>query len=510
MPGALRASRKHENRTTLAVVFVSVASFTLQLSMVVPALTTIQTTYDTDQATVTWVLTAYLVSASVATPLLGRMGDLLGKRRIFVLSLVALAVGSGLAAIAPTIEVLILARIVQGVGGGVLPLSLAIVRDTVTSKVNQRLSLIASLAALGFGAGIVLAGPILQALGLAWLFLLPMIATSVAAAAALIVIPRDEPRAATRLPWVPGLLLAAWLVGLLVTVTQGGAWGWTSARTWATIIATLILALAWLVVELRGRSTLIDLKLMGARGIWTANVIALCAGFSVYAALSCLPQFVHTPAATGYGFGASVSEAGRMLLPWSLGSFTAGMVTAHLVQVVGPRVIVIVGTMVTASSFGLLAGLHSQPWHVYSIMLILGIGSGLVFSALALVVIDAATSDKIALATAVNANIRTIGGAIGSAVLATMITAQTDAAGYPVERGYVAGFLVLATAMVIAAGVGWYIPHVRTTPRVQERFVAEIAAAGVPAVDPADSGPEPSGGGDKPETGRPRCDCPSS
>ena len=178
---------------------VAVWSFVLLQSLTVPVLTTIQAELDTDQQTVTWVLTAYLLSASICTPLLGRVGDVVGKTRMLVLCLVLLSAGSLMAALAPNVAWMIAARVVQGAGGGVLPLSFGIIRDEFDEKMNSALSVLASLTAVGFGVGIVVAGPIVDGLGYHWLFLIPMIATSVAALTAFLVVPDSPVRTPARL-----------------------------------------------------------------------------------------------------------------------------------------------------------------------------------------------------------------------------------------------------------------------------------------------------------------------
>ena len=182
---------------------VAVSSFALLQSLVVPVLARIQEEYDTSQTTATWVLTGYLLSASIATPLLGRVGDAVGKQRVLVATLGALAVGSLAAALAPSIGWLIAARVVQGLGGGVLPLSFGIARDELGARVTGALSVLASLTAVGFGVGIVVAGPIVDGLGYHWLFWLPMIVTAVAAVAAALFVPASPVRTPGRLPVLP-------------------------------------------------------------------------------------------------------------------------------------------------------------------------------------------------------------------------------------------------------------------------------------------------------------------
>ena len=187
--------RRTDYRLTFLVLCVGVASFSLLQSMVNPVLPTIQTALHTDQATVTWVLTAYLVSASIFTPIIGRVGDKVGKERMLVVALGALAAGSLLAAVAGSIGVLIAARVIQGIGGGVLPLTFGIIRDEFPrEKVASAIGTAAALLAVGGGVGLVIAGPLVEALSYHWLFWIPMIMTVVAAIAAAVWVPESPER----------------------------------------------------------------------------------------------------------------------------------------------------------------------------------------------------------------------------------------------------------------------------------------------------------------------------
>lgn len=192
-------------RLTFTVLIAAVTAFSMLQSLLVPVLAEIGRQYDADTRTVAWVLTSYLLSASILTPLFGRIGDMVGKRLMLTVSLGLLTLGSLLAAIAPTLGVLVAARVLQGAGGGVLPLSFGIIRDELGEKrVSGAVSLLAAAGALGYGAGIIAAGPIVAHLGYAWLFWLPMIVTALATVATILVIP-DSPttREGGRLPWGP-------------------------------------------------------------------------------------------------------------------------------------------------------------------------------------------------------------------------------------------------------------------------------------------------------------------
>ncbi len=446
---------------TFAVLAIAVSSFALLQSLIIPVLARIQVEYDTDQTTVTWVLTAYLLSASIATPLLGRVGDAVGKKRMLVVTLTALALGSLAAALAPSIGWLIAARVVQGAGGGVLPLAFGIIRDEFHDKVTTALSVIASLTAVGFGFGIVIAGPIVDTLGYHWLFWLPMIATVVAAGAALLFVPESPVRTPGRLPVLPALLLAGWLVALLLGLSEGNVWGWTSARILALVATSLVLGVAWVRVETRVPVPLIDMQMMRRRGVWTTNLVALFVGFGMFASFGFLPQFLQTPAAAGYGFGASITESGRLLLPSAVASFLVGFATARLIHAVGARLVIMTGTVLTGLAFASMALFHDTTWQLYAATTVQGVGSGLVFSSLAGVVIASVPRAQTGVASGMNANIRTIGGSLGSAVMAGVVTARMGPGGLPAESGYTIGFAILAVGMLFAAAAAAFIPDLR-------------------------------------------------
>src|ERR1022692_1842662 len=223
--------RRAHHQVTFAVLSAGVAAFALLQSLVIPVLTTVQHQLHTTQGTATWVLTAYLLSASIMTPILGRIGDMTGKKRVFVGTLVALAAGSLLAAVAPSIGVLIAARVIQGIGGGMVPVAFGIIRDEFPARmVAGAVGVLASLTAAGAGLGIVLAGPIVEVLGYHWLFWLPMILTVVAAVSAVLFVPESPVRTAGRISWRPAVLLSGWLVALLVALSEAPDWGWGSGR----------------------------------------------------------------------------------------------------------------------------------------------------------------------------------------------------------------------------------------------------------------------------------------
>lgn len=460
------AERRSSSQVTFAVLAVGVIAFGLLQSLVTPVLVTFARALHTDQADVTWMLTAYLLAAAVATPVLGRLGDLYGKKRVFVLTLVALAVGCLLAALATSLGVMIVARAIQGVGGGVLPLAFGIIRDEFPApRVPGAIGTISALIAVGGGVGTVLAGPIVDAFGYHWLFWFPLIALAGAAVAAFVLVPESPGRAAGSVNWPTAALLSIWLVCLLLAVSEAPAWGWGSPAVLGLLAAAVVVMVVWGWAESRAAHPLIDMGMMRIRGVWTTNLSALLFGVAMYAGFAFIPEFLQMPAATGYGLGASITESGVMLLPQAAATFLVGLVAGRTAQRFGSKNLLIAGSLVSAAGYLFLAFVHGARWEIYVVGVPMGLGFGLAFAAMSNLVVAAVPPSQTGVASGMNANIRTIGGAVGAAVMASVVTADVLPVGLPTESGYVDGFLMLTGALVLGAVAALFVPAVRRDAR---------------------------------------------
>jgi EmrB/QacA subfamily drug resistance transporter len=449
-------------QVTFAVLAAGVAAYTMLQSLVIPVLTGLEGELHTSQNDVTWVLTANLLSASIFTPIMGRIGDVRGKKRVFMVTLVALVIGSLVAAIAPNIWVMIVARVVQGIGGGVLPLTFAIVRDEFPrEKVTGAISTMAALAAAAGGLGIFLAGPIVEAFGYHWLFWIPLIMMIAVGAGVALFVPESPNRTSNRISWLPAVLLSAWLLALLVAVSEAPDWSWGSGKVIGLLIAAVVLAGGWIVAEERAVNPLIDLRLMRLRAVWTSNLIALLIGAGMYGMWAFVPEFVQTPRVAGYGFGASITESGLILLPSAITMFLFGLLVGRLTKRIGGRVVVALGCLIGVAAMLMLAFAHDQKWELFLATAILGAGFGLAFAAVSALVAVTVPPSHTGVASGMNANIRTIGGSIGSALMASIVTAHIGSTGLPKASGYTTGFAMLAGGLALATAAALLIPSAR-------------------------------------------------
>ena len=456
--------RQHYN-VTFALLAVAAIAYALMQSLVAPALPILQADLHTTTTGAAWILTSFLLSASVVTPIAGRLGDMFGKKRTLVIVLVVLGAGTIVAGLATSIQVMILGRVIQGAGGAIFPLAFAIIRDEFPrARVAQGIALISALLGIGAGAGIVLAGPITDALSYHWLFWIPLLGVAAAVVGTQLFVPESPIRAPGTVDWTGAVLLGGWLVALLVPVSEGSTWGWTSPVTIGLFAVAAVLLVAWVLVEGRLRSPLVDMAMMRLRPVWTTNLAALLIGFGMYSSFVLLPEFVEQPSTTGYGFGASVTGAGLFMLPATVAMLFAGPVAGRLSSTVGSRVPLILGAMISCAAFVLLAAAHGAGAEIYLAMFLMGLGIGFSFASMANLIVEAVPPHQTGVATGMNTIVRTVGGAIGSEVSAAIVAATVAADGLPTEAGFTAAFVACALALALSVVAAFAVPR---PPRIE-------------------------------------------
>jgi EmrB/QacA subfamily drug resistance transporter len=450
----------------LGVLALGCGSFALLQTLVAPALPVLQRDLHTSTSSVAWVFTSFLLAAAVATPIAGRLGDMFGKKRVLVISLLSLAAGSLVAAVATSLPLLIAGRTIQGLGGAVYPLAFGIIRDQLPrERVAGAIALVASLLGIGGGLGIVIAGPILQYLSYHWLFWILLVITSVATVAAIVFVPESTVREPGRVDWLGGVLLSGWLVALLVAVSEGTTWHWASAKTIGLFVLAALLAAAWVRAESRSRQPLVDMKMMRLSGVWTTNTTALLVGFGQYSALVMLPQFVQAPASTGYGYGATVTQAGLFLVPTTLAAVITSPISGRLSNTVGSKVPLVLGSVLTTIAFIVLA-VSGSRWEIYVAATLIGAGTGFSFASMTHLIVEAVPLGQTSVATGMNTIVRTIGGAIGADIAASVLGAHLLASGEPSKHGYTIAFSLCVAVTVAGVLAALAVPG-RPRPRAR-------------------------------------------
>ena len=459
------APRQHYN-VTLGILTLAGIAFSLQQTMVFPALATFQREFATTTAWVTWVLTGFLVAAAVTTPILGRLGDQFGKERLLLVSLALFFVGSAAAAAAWNIWSLIGFRALAGAGGALFPLSFAIIRDEFPpEKAKVAYGLLSAVFGVGGGIGVVASGVIIDSIGWRWLFILGSVPVGLSILLVWRFVPESPVKSPSRVD-VPGaVMLSGALVALMLALTEGEHWGWSSAPVLALLAAAAALFVAWARWERRTDAPMVDMRMLAHRPVLLTNVVTLIAGCALFSCFVLVPTFVQAPSVRGYGFDASATDVGLYLLPGSFALLFAGPLAGMLGRRVGSKWPLAIGMATVAVAALGLSQLHDSPTHVITAYTLLCTGVGLAFAAMVALIAENVRETETGVATGMNTVVRMIGAVVGGQIGAAILTAKTlDQSAAPAESAFVTAFGVSAVAAALAAVVSLTIEARRLRP----------------------------------------------
>ncbi len=476
----MTTQKRIDPNVTLAVLALCGVAYALLSSAIVPALPTMQRDLHTTETGITWLLTAYLLAASVFTSIIGRLGDMYGKERLMLWTLALLGAGTLLGAVSTSLLPLIVARFIQGAAGGIFPLAFGIVRDEFPrERVAGSIGLLSSILGVGGGVGIVMSGVVVEHLNYHWLFWIPLAMIVLGAVCTWRFVPESPERRPGRINWLAALLMTIGLSAQMLAISETTVWGWGSPKTIGLLLAGIVVSGVWIRTEMRSSEPLVDMTMMRVRGVWTTNAAAFLLGAGMYASFIVFPQFAQLPRSTGFGFGSSVVVSGLYLLPCTVAMTLLGLYAGRISARYGSRWALLVGTAFAAASFALLAVAHAHPYELLIAAALLGIGIGLAFAALGNLIVQAVPSHQTGVASGMNTVMRTLGGALGGQLSATFI-ADNTAHGLPTVTGFTITF-VMATAFLIAClGAAALVPRAlgrgeRSSPRV-ERALADSSA----------------------------------
>ena len=483
--GGIRpGGRLPSTRATLAGLVTASLAFALMQTFLIPALPALQRDLDTTTTWVTWTVTAYLLTGAVATPLVSRLGDQHGRVRLMLVSLGIFFAGSVGAIAAWNIGSLIAFRAVQGVGAAVFPLSFAIIRDQFPrDQVAVAMGLVSAVLGVGGGLGIAISGLVVDHGSWRWLFA----ASAAIVLLALVLVWRFVPESPVRAPArldVPGaLLLSGGLVCLLLAVTEGQSWGWTSPGVLGLGAGAAASLVAWGAVERRVLQPMVDMRMMARRPVLFTNLAALFSGFALYMTWVILPTFFQLPRGlpeqvarlADYGFGTTVTMAGIWILPTSASILLAGPVAGLIGRRHGSRGPLVAGMLLIGAGAAGIALWHATPWQVALAFSLCGWGIGFAFAAMPKLIVDAVEPSETGVANGMNTVIRTLGGVVGAQVGAVLLAAhQLAGTSVPAESGFVLAFWVSAAGAVLGAVAAALVFPGRPWPRALAAPVALI------------------------------------
>ncbi|RCG32917.1 MFS transporter [Sphaerisporangium album] len=474
-------------RATTVVVVLALAGITVSLmqTLVIPLIPQLPHLLNASASDTAWAITATLLAAAVATPVVGRLGDMYGKRRMLLTSLVLLVAGSVVAALSGTLAPMVVGRALQGLAAGVIPLGISIMRDELPP---ERLGAATALmsASLGVGGALGLPAAALMAEHADWhvLFWTSAGIGALAAVLVLALVPESAVRSGGRFDLVGAAGLSAGLVCLLLVISKGADWGWTSALTGGLAVASVVALVLWGWFELRTGQPLVDLRTTARRQVLFTNLASAVFGFSMFAMSLVFPQLLQLPEATGYGLGQSMLAVGLVMGPSGLVMMAAAPLSARISKARGPKVTLMLGALVVAAGYGVGVGLMSAIWHLVLVSAVIGAGIGLAYGAMPALVMAAVPVSETAAANSLNTLSRSIGTSISSAVSGVVLAQMTITLGsvtVPSQNGFRVVMAIGAGAALVAIAFAAFLPGRRPAS-------AAPPARTVPAV-PAEATP---------------------
>ncbi|MDT0266852.1 MFS transporter [Streptomyces sp. DSM 44915] len=435
----------------------------LMQTLVVPLLGELATLLNTSASNASWVVTATLLAAAVATPVAGRLGDLYGKRRMLLISVAPLVLGSVVCALSSGVLPMIVGRGLQGLGMGVVPLGLSLLRDVLPAeRLGTSIALISASMGVGGALGLPFSAAVAEHTSWRVLFWVAAGLSLLVGVLIWLFVPAGRTAAEpARFDGVGAVGLGGGLVCLLLAVSKGSDWGWGSVTTLGLFAAAAVLLLAWGRWELRVADPLVDLRLAGRPQVLFTNLASVLVGFSMYAQSLVVPQLLQLPEETGYGLGQSMMAMGLWMAPGGLMMMVLSPFGAKLSAARGPKVTLAVGSMVIAIGYGMSLPLLGSTWGLLLVTLVCSSGVGLAYGAMPTLIMGAVPQSETASANSFNTLMRSVGTSVAAAVVGVVLAQlTTEFGGFPLpsEDGFRVAMLIGCGVALGAAAVATLIP----------------------------------------------------
>ncbi|MFJ3988228.1 MFS transporter [Streptomyces sp. NPDC090032] len=446
-------------RLTIPVLAFGGILMAVMQTVVVPLLPDLPRLTGASPGAVSWTVTATLLAGAVLTPVLGRAGDMYGKRRVLLLALGLMTGGSVLCALTSDIRVLIAARALQGAAAAVVPLSISILRDELPPhRTGSAVALMSSTVGIGAALGLPLAALIVQYANWHVMFWATSALGALGLALACWAVRESPVREPGRFDGLGAAGIAGGLVCLLLAVSQGGQWGWGSARVVGLFAGAVVILALWSWQQLRADRPLVDLRLAVGRRVGLPHLAALVAGFAFYANSLVTAQLVQAPRSSGYGLGLSIVQTGLCLLPNGMIMLLLSPVSARISAARGPRVSLAIGGAVMALGYVVRIADSRDLWVIVLGGAIVSTGTAFAYSALPTLILRAVPAGQTASANGVNVLMRTIGQAVSSAAVAAILVHHASGTGFPSLRGYQMAFAMAGTVALVVIAAAFTVP----------------------------------------------------
>ncbi|MFF3930219.1 MFS transporter [Streptomyces hirsutus] len=492
-PATAGESAPPRPNAVVAVLAFSGIVVSLMQTLVIPIVGQLPTYLNASASDTAWAITATLLAAAVATPVMGRLGDMYGKRRMLLISMSMLIIGSVVAGLSDSLTPMIVGRALQGLASGVIPLGISILRDELPSeRLGSATAMIS--ASLGVGGALGLPAAALIADNFDWhaLFWTSAALGVVALVLVSALVPESKVRTGGRFD-VPGAIgMAAGLMCLLLAISKGADWGWGSGTTLGLFAAAVVVLAAWGFYELRVTEPLVDLRVSARPQVLVTNAASVAIGFAMFSMSLVIPQLLQLPEQTGYGLGRSLLTAGLVMAPSGLVMMALAPVSARVSRAKGPKVTLMIGALIVAAGYGLNVVLMAEVWHFVLASCVIGAGIGFCYGAMPALIMGAVPASETGSANSLNTLMRSLGTSVASAVAGVVLAQMTTRLGsfaVPSEDAFRTVLALGSGAALVGFVVAAFIPRRRpegpTAARAESTTGAGTASAASPEVPAA-------------------------
>ncbi|MEZ5744525.1 MAG: MFS transporter [Sphingomonadaceae bacterium] len=445
----------------ITALFMAEIAATFESAMLYAALPTLINEFG-DPITAGWLVTMHMLIGAAAGVLVGRIGDIKGRKTVMQWMLVIATIGSILSAITDNFAIVLVGRALQGFSVAVIPLSIGIIRESLPrERVPVAVGLMTTGSGVGVAIGLVLGGVIVDNLNWHWLFVVSAILLALSWVACKFWVPGKPgipPR--TRIDWLEGLLPAPGIMAMLYGVSQSKSLGWADPQVWGTILIGAVVMAYWARRSLRAEEPFVDLRLLGTRNVALANLLTICLGLGTMQVVLVFSTFTQSPVWTMAGLGLSATVAGLAKLPSNILSFFAGPLSGWLTKNFGDRRTVVIGTSLAVVGWLIGLSLPSTLVAVISILCVISFGTTILNAAIYNVIVGAVPEQRTGEAIGTIAVTRGMAAAIGAQVIAVLlatatVTSPETGASLPSPEGFrltmtwIAGLTIIGTILAL-------------------------------------------------------------
>lgn len=431
-------------------------------TLVVPLQAELPELLNASREDTTWVVTITLLVAAVATPISGRLGDMYGKRRVVIVLLALLVVGSVIAALSTSIIGVIIGRALQGATTGVVPLGIAILRDVLPqARLGTAVALISATMGVGGAVGMPVAALVAEHADWHMLFWLAAGLGAIGIAVVVLVVPDDVLLTPGRLDVLGAIGLAIGLTGLLLYVSRGAEWGWTSAVSLTCLLGGIVVLLLWGWYQLRANDPLLDLRVAARPAVLFTNIAAIGMGFALFSSNVTFPQMLELPVETGSGLGLDMFSAALVVASSGVMMMVISPLSGWLERTVGPRLLFTVGTAAIVLAYVFVLIWSTEVWHLLICNILIGIGIGFTFAAMPMIIMRSVPSNETGASNGLNALFRSVGTSTASAVMGGVLAAmsiEVDGQAIPTREAFDVCFWLAIAAGIIGFVLTLLIP----------------------------------------------------